>query len=178
MQLSSLVSSHEEDTDSRGLLSMDFIEIQLHECRAPVHAQTRSCMSISCNKSEPSAFGEEETLRRGGSGHGGAYEGRRHLTASWRWRDNKYAIRAWLARRNPSLNELLVQHTHETTAYGAILPAVAARACGGRVSHAELAGIRLCVLCGRKHSSAGDSGRGHFQATVCRDRASSHNLRI
>jgi hypothetical protein len=30
--------------------------------------------------------------------------------------------------------------------------------------------------CGRKHSAAGDSGRGCFQATIWRDRASSHKL--
>jgi hypothetical protein len=32
--------------------------------------------------------------------------------------------------------------------------------------------------CGRKHSAGGDSGRGYFQATIWRDRATSHMLTI
>ena len=45
-----------------------------------------------------------------------------------------------------------------------------------RAVRQSLRAFECAYACGRKHSAAGDSGRGHFQVTIWRDRASSHKL--
>jgi hypothetical protein len=45
-----------------------------------------------------------------------------------------------------------------------------------RAVRQSLPAFECGVACGRKHSAAGHSGGGYFQATIWRDRASSHKL--
>ena len=45
-----------------------------------------------------------------------------------------------------------------------------------RAVRQSLPAFECGYACGCKHSAAGDSGRGYFQATIWRDRASSHKL--
>ncbi len=79
---------------------------------------------------------------------------------------------------NPSLNQLPVWQTIDNMTRSR---ADTVSTCGNgpslwrpRAVRQSLPAFECGYARGRKHSAAGDSGRGHFQTTVWRDRTSSH----
>jgi hypothetical protein len=83
---------------------------------------------------------------------------------------------------NPSLNQLPVWQTLDNMTRSRA--DTVSTCCNGpslwrpRAVRQSLPAFECGYACGRKHSAGGDSGRGYFQATIWRDRATSHMLTI
>jgi hypothetical protein len=152
------------------------------ECRARatcrVHTRTRSGTSTSCNESRPLTSRDKETAGAvtwdtAQQMNAGAI---RQPSASSRGKC--YVIRASRTLGNRSLNQLPVWQMFDNRPAAVLIPcppALTAQASGGREPCVRACPYSSVDMRVGASTQPQDSGRGYFQATIWRDRASSHN---
>ncbi len=161
--------------------SLGGLPVNVEHVPHAVHTSTRSGTSTSCNESRPLALSDDETAGAVTRDTAQRMNAGAIRQPSASWRGKCYVIRAFPTLGNPSMNQLPVGQMFDNMTRRRA--DTVSTCCNGpslwrpRAVRQSLPAFQFeCgYACGRKHSAGGDSGRGNFQATIWRDRASSHN---